>query len=47
MASTDLDTLLEMGFDKPRAELAMQKKGDRKLLFAAKSPTRSTHVTIH
>lgn len=28
MASTDLATLLEMGFDKARAELAMQKKGD-------------------
>ncbi|KAF6224063.1 hypothetical protein HO133_010637 [Letharia lupina] len=28
MASTDLNTLLEMGFDQPRAELAMQKKGD-------------------
>lgn len=36
MASTDLDTLLEMGFDKPRAELAMQKKGDCKSPFAAK-----------
>ena len=30
MASTDLATLLEMGFDKPRAELAMQKKSDCK-----------------
>ncbi|CAF9914181.1 hypothetical protein IMSHALPRED_001842 [Imshaugia aleurites] len=28
MASTDLDTLLEMGFDRPRAELAIQKKSD-------------------
>ena len=34
MASTDLDTLLEMGFDKPRAELAMRKKGDCKSPFA-------------
>ena len=34
MASTDLDTLLEMGFDGPRAELAMQKKGDCKSTFA-------------
>lgn len=30
MVSTDLDALLEMGFDKARAELAMQKTGDRK-----------------
>ena len=35
MASTDLNTLLEMGFDQPRAELAMQKKGDCKSPFAA------------
>ena len=34
MTSTDLDTLLEMGFDKPRAELAMQKKGDCESPFA-------------
>ena len=34
MASTDLDTLLEMGFDRPRAELAMQKQGDCKYPFA-------------
>lgn len=36
MASTDLNTLLEMGFDRPRAELAMQKKGDCKPPCAAK-----------
>lgn len=35
MASTDLDTLLEMGFDKPRAELAIQKKGNCESPFAA------------
>lgn len=38
MASTDLNTLLEMGFDKERAELAMQKKGD------CKSPSVSKMV---
>ena len=38
MASTDLDTLLEMGFDKARAELAMQKKGDRKAPFSVGGP---------
>ena len=36
MASTDLNTLFEMGFDRPRAEMAMQKKGDRKPSFVAK-----------
>ena len=35
MASTGLDSLLEMGFDKSRAELAMQKKGECKSMFAA------------
>ena len=35
MASTDLDTLLEMGFDKARAELALEGKGDRKAPFVA------------
>ena len=38
MASTDLDTLLEMGFEQARAELAMQKKGDRKASLPAKVP---------
>jgi hypothetical protein len=28
--SSDLDTLLEMGFDKARAELAVKKPGGRK-----------------
>ena len=36
MVSTDLDALLEMGFDKTRAELAMQKKGDCKAPIPAK-----------
>ena len=37
MASTDLDTLIEMGFDKPRAELAIRKKSDCELLSVAKA----------
>jgi hypothetical protein len=32
MASTDLDTLIDMGFDKPRAELAVKRTGGRKSL---------------
>ena len=36
MASTSLDILLEMGFDKGRAELAIQKKGDCKDKFTVK-----------
>ena len=27
MASSDLDTLIDMGFEKPRAELAVKKTG--------------------
>lgn len=29
---SDLDTLLDMGFDKERAELAVKKSGGRRLL---------------
>lgn len=29
MATTDLDQLLEMGFEKERAELALKKTGNR------------------
>ena len=36
MASTDLDVLLEMGFDKPRAELAVQKTSDCKTPLSAR-----------
>ena len=36
MASTDIDTLLEMGFEQARAELAMQKNPDRKASLSAK-----------
>ena len=34
MASSDLDTLIDMGFEKPRAELAVKKTG------GCKSPIR-------
>lgn len=30
MATSDLDQLIEMGFDKERAELAVKKSGGRK-----------------
>lgn len=30
MATSDLDQLIEMGFDKDRAELAVKKNGGRK-----------------
>ena len=30
MAPSDLENLLDMGFDKPKAELAMKKSGNRK-----------------
>ena len=33
MATSDLDQLLEMGFDKERAQIAVTKTGGRKLLF--------------
>ena len=31
--ATDLESLLEMGFEKPRAELALKKSGGRKLNY--------------
>lgn len=37
MASSDLDVLLDMGFDKTRAELAVKKTGGCEL-------SRSTHL---
>lgn len=32
---SDLDTLLDMGFDKERAEIAVKKTGGRKLHFCS------------
>jgi hypothetical protein len=34
MAQSDLELLLEMGFEKPRAELAVKKTGGCKLLLS-------------
>ena len=40
MASSDLDTLIDMGFEKPRAELAVKKTG------GCKSPIRVIRPNI-
>lgn len=51
MVSTDLDTLLDMGFDKAKAELAVKKSGGCKSLIAAGvypliSPQQLAHKVI-
>ena len=41
MAQSDLDTLLEMGFDKERAELAVKESG------GCKSSLKHTNPSLH
>ena len=45
MGATDLEALIDMGFDKARAELAVKKTGGRR--FPLRSPTFQFLLSRH